>query len=708
MREGPITSQGGYVRRRRRIGSGFGKRLRLLAFGRWGKLALALLVLAGIVAAVARLAAVADAPDPAQAMRDGRAALTRGNYSAARNHLIAAVSAEPANGPAQVALARTYLLLGDGAAAAGALDRAAAAGVPADRLRAPRAEALLLAGDQDAARAALGQTAGAEADRLRARALAADGDPAGATDILRRLLAANPRDAAAWTDLGRIRFEAEDIGAAAQAAVRATALDRSNLAALVLRAEVVRSRYGLVASLPWFEEALRRDAYYHPALIEYAGTLGDAGRHADSVAAAERALAARPGSPQALYLLAVVAARAGNLDLAAGLLDRTGGALDGLPGGLLLSGGIDYAAGRYEQAVVKWRALVATQPMNLVARRLLGAALLRSGDAAGALEVLRPVALRRDADSYSLALVARAFEARGDRVMAARFLDRAAAPAATASVPFGQDENVAVLAEEAAQSPGDPAAAVSYLRGLLERGQGPQALSRAQAIAAASPGAPLAHLLVGDVLAAQRRFSEAAEAYERAADLRFDQPTMLRLVEARVAAADRRGAADVLALYLAQNPASVAARRSLANLQLVSGDANAAIGTLESLRGDLGGRDALLLAQLAQAYAAAGDPAAAVPPARAGYRLQPMNAALADAWGYALFHTGDTPRALQLLTKAAALAPGVATVRWHQAQALADAGQVAQARAALAVALADRAFADREAATRLLQSLPPG
>ncbi|WP_323824826.1 hypothetical protein, partial [Pseudomonas aeruginosa] len=84
-----------------------------------------------------------------------------------------------------------------------------------------------------------------------------------------------------------------------------------------------------------------------------------------------------------------------------------------------------------------WRVLVGQQPTNITARRLLGAALLRSGDPQGALDVLRPVALRADADSYTLALVARAFEQTGERDWAAKYLDRSAMPSAVGSAPFG-------------------------------------------------------------------------------------------------------------------------------------------------------------------------------------------------------------------------------------------------------------------------------
>lgn len=645
MREGPLAHPRG--RRRRR-------RLRVPA-RLWGALAgvLLLLLVAGGVVVLAKRAA---RPDPAAAFAAGEASLRAGNYSAARNHFLAAVEGDPANARAQAELARTYLLLGDGVAAGGALDRAVTAGMAPARLHQLRAAALLLGDDPDAALAEAAKARGSGvpyARRVAARALAAKGDRAGAARALEVLLARDPGNAGAWTDLARVRLDLGDIGGASEAAVRAATLDPRDLAALTLRGEVVRRRYGLVAALPWFAAALRHDAYYVPALLEQAATLGDIGRYGDSLAAIRKALAARPGEPRALYLAAVIAARAGERDLAAALLTRAGDGVDGIPGAMLLSGGLDYAAGRTEQAVATWRALVDRQPMNLAARRLLGAALLRSGDADGALAALRPMALRGDADSYTLGLVGRAFEAKGQRDWAARFLDRAARGGGGVARPFGQDEDMAVLADAVNDAPGDPRAAVALIRGQLERGQGAAALAGAQRLVVAAPGAPAAQQLLGDVLFAAGKTGPAAAAYARAADLRFDRPAMLRLIEARAASGDRNGAADVLALYLAQNPQASDARRALANVQLAAKD-DAAAATLDGLVQDLGGRDALLLAQATAAHEGAGEDALAE--ARAAYRLQPMNRAVVVAYAQALAASGDREGARQLAAKTAALA----------------------------------------------------
>ncbi|WBH17196.1 tetratricopeptide repeat protein [Sphingomonas radiodurans] len=667
----------------------------------------ALAAIALLLGGIALLARRAAQPDPRDALPASLAALARGNYSAARNHAIVATKG-PDGGIANAVLARTYLLLGEGVSAEGALNRAVAGGVPQARLHQLFADAWLLQGDPDRALAEAARTDpryGGYAARVRARALAAKGDVPAATRALEALIARNPRNAYAYADLARVRLDAGDILGGDVAARRAVALDPANLAASVLAGEIVRSRYGLVAALPWFERALERDAFYHPALIAYAATAGDAGRYSAMLNATRRALAARPGSPQALYLNAVMAARAGNRPLARAMLARMGDAGLGTPGVVLLSGLVAYADGGYEQAVVSFREIVGRQPMNLVGRRLLGAALLRSGDARGALDILRPLAVRPDADSYTLGLVGRAFEATGERDWSARFLDRAARPMLATPRPFEGDSGVAVLANAVADAPGDPAAAVAYIRGLIAAGDPATAYAKAQAIAAVSPGVPDAQTLAGDVLASAGRYAPALADYRRAADLRFDEPALLRLAEAADRAGQRRQGAEALALYLSQNPQSIVARRALANMQLGARDWQAAIDTLETLRDAIGPRDALLMAQLGYAYAGAGDPKTGAIYARAAYAMAPMNPAVCDAYGWALYESGDTPSALQLLVKASKLTPEHAGIRWHLAQALADANRNAEARQQIQIAMRDPSFQDRQPATALLKAL---
>ena len=456
---------------------------------------------------------------------------------------------------------------------------------------------------------------------------------------------------------------------------------------------------------PGSRTALAHDAYYHPALIDYAATLGDVGRYGDMLAATRSALAAQPGSPQALYLQAVLAARAGNDDLARSLLARTGGKLGGLPGALLLSGTLAYKAGAYQEAVTQWRGLVGEQPTNIVARRLLGAALLRTGDPRGSLDALRPVALRTDADSYTLSLVARAFEQSGERDWAAKYLDRAGVPAVAGSNPFGSDDGLPQLSAVAQSAPDEPVAQLGLIRGLIDAGDTAAALGKAQALVALTPGAPAAHIAVGDTLMAMRRFGDAANEYRKAADIRFDEPTMLRATDALDRAGRREEAANVLALFLSQNPQNVAAQRLTAHWQIAGGDWDAAIETLEGLRQRIGNRDAALLAELSYAYTGDGDAATGLVYGKAAYALAPMNPAATDAYGWALYQQGKSEPALQLLEKAASIAPDHAVLRWHLGQAYADLDRTGEAATQIRAALADPSFSDRAAAVAALKAL---
>lgn len=665
-----------------------------------------LVVLAILVAvAVVLLAQRAARPDFARELDESQRALAKGNASGARTHALAALSVEPQSAPASLALADANLALGDGALAEGALQRVLSADPKAD-LHARAAQAALLQGDLDAAMLEANR-AGRDplAVRVRAQVAAQGGDVDAAQAQLVALLAASPRDGAAWATLGRIRYQAGDITGATDAASRAVRFAPARPEGLVLAGEIVRDRYGLVAALPWFEAALKKDAFYHPALIDAAATLGELGRYSEMLDATRRALQARPGSAQALYLQAVLAARAGRRDLARAMLAKTGGQVDDMPGVLLLQGALDYADGKPQQAIGSWSNLLALQPMNWNARRLLGAAQLRAGDPRSALATLRSIGLRDDADAYSLTLIARAFERTGQRDMAARFLDRAAAPRAGRSAPFGQDTTLPVLALAAAQAPGDTGAAIEYIRGLIENGRSDDATARAAALAQSRPGAPSPRLVLGDILSVGARPAEALALYRSAANLDFGMPVLLRLVEAAVASGQSRAAADALALYLAQNPEAVDARRLLANLQLASRDWDAAIDTLEAIRTATGARDWVLTAQLAQAYAGADDPDTSLCYARTAYALQPANAMTADAYAWALYGTGDVPRALVLAVKAVTLAPGDLLVRWHNAQLLAEAGRKDAARVEIARLLANPAFADRAAAEALAKAL---
>lgn len=664
---------------------------------------------APVIAAVA-LALPAHA-DPATA----RIALARalGQYQAgqvtiARNEAQRAVAADPGWGLAQAVLARTHLALGDGSAAEAALDRAVTAGFDAGRTHQMRAHARFLQGDDAGAIAAADRTPAryrGYADRIRALALADRGDLVAALGSLERLVSDDPGQVDAWVDLGRLRMGAGDMVGAINAAAAAVRADPNSVAALHLRALTVRAQFGLIAALPWFEAALRHDPYAHDVLIDYAATLGDVGRTTDMLAMVRRAMAVRSGSAQGYYLQAVLAARAGAYELARGVLQKGGDGLRDVPGALLLGATLDLEGGAFAQASTKLRELVARQPTNITARKLLALALLQGNEAREALDYIAPAANRADADSYTLTLAARAREQLGDRAAAGQLLDRAALAARGGAGAFAPDDALGSLATSARAAPGDPASGIPWVRALADAGRGAEAIAAAQTVVAANRGAPAAQVALGDAFATAGRFAEAAAAYRRAASVQFDEPIMLRLTDALDRAGQRQAASETLALFLSQNPRNIAALRLAGNWQLAAGEFDAAIETLERLRFHLGNRDAALLAELAYAWSGIGSHEQAIAYAGAAYAIAPANPAVADAYGWTLYRGGNPGAAVPLMVKAVRLAPEHAAIRWHMAQIAAELGRGDVAIANARAAMRDPSFSERRAAQELIATI---
>lgn len=633
---------------------------------------LAALLLAG-TAACSGASATAS---PEESYRKGIAALEQGQPRIARVELMNALQANPRDTRARLAQARTYLLLGDGVAAESEIRRANEAGVPAAGTKHLLAHALLLQGD---ARRALSESTGisgenaAHAARVRGRAYMALEDGTRAAEEFNRAVEAGPRDSRVWTDLAHFRRWSGDLAAALQAADRAVALDPRNAEALSLRGELTRSQYGLAAAIPWFDRALEIDPDNVTTLLERAATFGDVGRMRDMLADSRRVLQLSSGHPVAYYLQAMLAARARDFALARSIWQRTEGRLDETPAGMLLASAIDYQTGNVQQAVSRLERLVAQQPANRKARRLLAASQWRMGDAAATVATLRPLAERPDADSYTLSLMGRALERQGDTRSAAAFLARAAQPANRALTALDArhitDEQLAALRRAAAQRPDHAPTQIMLVAALLGRGVGGEALNRSLQVQRANPGAPDAHVLVGDARGISGDFAGAAEEYRKAANLAFTEPVAFRLIEALQRSNQQPAADNVLRLFLQQNPRNVPAQILLAARHMQARNWADAVRIYEGLRRRVGDRDATILNNLAWAYSEQGEHQRAVPLARRAWELDRDNPATADTLGWVLFQSGARAEGLALLERAVRGAPSDAEIRRHLEEA---------------------------------------
>ncbi len=617
-------------------------------------------------------AACSNAPGGTAAER-GLAALRADEPRTARVEFLNAIKAYPNDPRIRLLQAEAYLALREAGSAKAEIERARKLGASTAETAHLMAHALLLLGQHrravdEAARS--GPAHAGYAAWVTGLGLSALGDNDGAAAAFDAALRATPQDHRAWVGFARFRRANGDSAGAIQAADKAVALNRRSVEALTLRGELTRSQYGLRAAIPWFDRALEIDPNDLTALLERAATHGETGAMTAMLADTRKVLSLAPRNPMAYFLQAMLAARADNFALSQSLFNRTRGAFDDQPAGMLLASAIDYQTGNVQQAIVRLQRLVALQPSNRKARRLLAAAQWRLGDASATVATLAPIADRPDADSYALTLMGKALAKLGDTEAASVYLARAAqpqqrSPTALASGP-ASEEDLAMLRSAVRVSPNDPQAKIRLIGALLSSGLGDEALQMALQLQADNPGVPDAHVLVGDSLGLRGDFAGAAREYRKAANLAFTEPVAMRMIEALERSGQAAAATQVLSLFLQQNPRSVPAQLLAANRYLQARDWGNAIRHYEDLRRRLGDRDAVMLNNLAWAYSEAGDYERAVPLARKAWSLDKDNPATADTLGWLLFKSGeDRAQGLALLQRAARGAPTNGEIRRH-------------------------------------------
>lgn len=537
--------------------------------------------------------------------------------------------------------ARADLARGDGIAAEVDLKKALDAGAAKEAVAARMGEAMLDQGERGKAREWLepGQFAPEEAFhgfRMLGRLERLDGNLVAAGHAYDRALAINDKDAGLWVDIGRLRYAGGEHMQAIEAADHALSLDPASAPALEFRAEIVRDQFGLLAALPWFEAALAHDPNELQALGEYAATLGDLGRAKDMLSVTRHMLELDSRNPQALYLQAVLAARADDNSLSRSLLDKIGDRFDNVPGAMLLDSVLNLRSGNFLLAAETLEKLVARQPGNMRAQELLAAAYYGAGSYSEVMRRFDPLAGDGAASPYLLTTVARAHEMMGERDRAAPLLDRAANlnDRATAAVSIG-----------------------SELGGMLSRNAFADAEATAEQRRTASPGNADAQALAGDVQLAEGRAAAALDRYRLAAKVRVSDSLMERIAMALAQAGQGEAAAALVENHLAQNPSSRTARRLAAALAARQEDWPRAALLLANLRDSTGGGDVRLLADLSLAQLRSGNAGEAEKTAAEAYRTQPASAATAQAWGMALAALRQRPQdARALLDKARALA----------------------------------------------------
>jgi tetratricopeptide (TPR) repeat protein len=449
-----------------------------------------------------------------------------------------------------------------------------------DALRAWLAQALLGEGDRDRARRVL-DAGGFTADsaglgwRIRGQIALAEGNLGAAAGAFDQALRVAPGDADLWVSIAAMRFTGGEQALSVAAADRAVALDPQNPRALALRGMLIREQYGLSAALPWFEAALKIHPD-DPALLDaYGSTLGDMGEYRAMLIVARKLAEVDPKNPRPRLMEAVLAARAGQTDLARSILQRTGTAFRDMPAAMLLTGVLEYQAGNYDLSVNALERLVAIQPDNATARHTLARALAAKGDWRRLVDLFDGDAVAGRSGPDLIALVGEgwarlALRETGDRAKADREKGHALIVQATAmtgtapAAALRSEAAPAVLALAYADNPRPAATAVPYIRALLGTHQADAAQAIADRLRDANAGNADAQMLAGDVRMIRGDTRDALVDYTNAAAIRFNEAVLVRM-DAALRADGRRGDADAMtSRYLAQNPQSATAMTLLA------------------------------------------------------------------------------------------------------------------------------------------------
>jgi cellulose synthase operon protein C len=601
-------------------------------------------------------AAVKRNGDAAESFAKARQFFEIRDWRSARVELLNTVKADARWAEPRLALAETALYLFDPVLATEQLEKAEALGADRRRFAHLLAHAQWMSGDPAAAIATLRREPVAAqyqpyAYRVLGRAQMDLGDTIAASQSFDEGLALASEDSMLWTEIGRLRIVTANQAAAIEALDRAVALDPNNVRALELRGRLVRGQFGMLAALPWLERGLAVDPNDVPLLEEYGVTLGEAGRYRDMLAQARRILQLDTRNPRAMYMQAVIAARAKNFGLARRLLEKVGGSFGELPGPQLLKAVCEYELGNSNRAVETLARLSSAQPANETVRLALARALHRSGDQDGALRAVAPLSDRADSGTYPQGLAGRILEARGNVGDAAVHFDRAAYPASTIGqvalqfpAPAGASENTRIV--------------IPQIRTSLVQGQTAEARAAADRLLAGNEGVADAQLVMGDVELLAGSAPAAIAAYQRARALNFSRAVLVRLVAAHRANGNDAAASEAIAAFAAYNPADIVALRMLAFDLMDRGEWAQALPLLLRVRLRIGMNDSALNANIARTLSELGRHDEAVRMARLAYRIDRASLMTTRAYGNALVKAKRDPaNARALLRKAAKLAP---------------------------------------------------
>jgi putative PEP-CTERM system TPR-repeat lipoprotein len=238
----------------------------------------------------------------------------------------------------------------------------------------------------------------------------------------------------------------------------------------------------------------------------------------------------------------------------------------------------------------------------------------------------------------------------------------------------------------------------------VSTGRAEQAVREARSVQQENPKKPFGYVLEAEIHAAQKKWADAERTYRQAMK-KFDMPLLAARTHAVMTASGKAKEADVLAEQWVQaHPKDAFVLNYLAERDLVSKRYESAVKRYEVALGRAPDNP-LILNNLAWVSHQLKQPKALEYAERA-HELAPDNAVVMDTLGGILAATGETERGLELLGRAAEMAPTSYGIRLNFAKALLKANRKSAARKELeALSKLDSRLAVQREAAKLLSTL---
>ncbi len=600
--------------------------------------------------------------------------LAKNDSKAAVIQLKNALQSNPDLAEARFLLGKSLLEEGNPTGAEVELRKAADLKYPADQLVPLQARTLL----------ALGQAKKVVDDLGKVQLTSADGKADLNTTVGRAWLALGKVDAA-QTAFGDALAAVPDYGPAVFGQARIKAANRDFAAALTLIDSVIAKNPGFIEALQFkgdtlamqgknnesgaaYRKILETKPDYLPAHASLIARQIEAGKLDEAGKQFEAMKKIAPSHPQTTYVQAELLFREKKFKEAREAIQLHLRAIPESIQGLQLAGAIEYELKSYATAETQLKTALSKAPGLGLARRILIATYLRSGQPDKALSALEPILDKIDNKSNLLALAGEVFMQNGDAEKAETYFAKAAA-----LDPENQAKRTSVALSQLAQGETDTAtrelekiastdtgikADLALIASHLRARKFDQALKAIDTLEKKQPGNPLTDNLRGNALLGKRDIGAARQSFEKALSKNAAYfPAAASLARLDVAEKKPDEAKKRFESVLAKDPKNTQAWLALAELLARSGGKPDEVATLIGKAIAANPADVPARLALINLHLGTKDAKKAVSAAQEALVALPDNPAILDAEGRAQQATENYNQALATYGKLASLTP---------------------------------------------------